>query len=107
MTRETRVGLAAIATLVGFIGWSIAEGVGNRPTATSAAPVPAAVSHDGHEGAVEPAAGESPCCKDKGHHADHSSCKMKKPEPAPVASDAKSAAKCPYMAGRTAPASQK
>jgi len=113
MTRETRIGVAAIAAVVGIIGWSIAEGVSNRPTAAETLPpAPAAVTAP----AAEPPAAhhdadrtKDGCCKEKAHH-DHANCKMKKtagapgaPEvvPAPPLDDKTAAAgKCPYLAGQ-------
>src|SRR5687768_1354305 len=103
MKRHANVGLAAVGTVVGFIGWSVAEGMAHRPQivqgASTAARAEVAAPPDA-PAASEGAAG-SACCKDKAHQAaDHADCKMKKAEGPPPPSD--SAAKCPYRAGAAA-----
>jgi hypothetical protein len=104
MTREAKVGLGVVAALVGFIGWSVADGVASRPKQTDAQ---MSAPHDEHV-AVPPeveaspakgAVGEDDCCKGKAHQGEHANCKMKKTEP--VAKSQGDPAKCPYLAGKS------
>src|SRR5688572_25753252 len=103
MKRHANIGLAAVSAVVGFIGWSVADGLTHRPQIVPGAPT--AVGPEVAAPPAAPAAGEgaagSACCKDKAHQAaDHADCKMKKAEGPPPPSD--SAAKCPYRAGAAA-----
>jgi hypothetical protein len=102
MTRESKVGLLAVAAVVGLIGWSVAEGIANRPRAADVRTVVTPERELALDRANTPEPSGKACCKDKADHADHSSCKMKDhavSSPPPTDS-----AKCPYLAGTAAPA---
>jgi len=96
MTRETKVGLAAVAAVVGLIGWSVAEGVANRPKTVEVRPV---VPPENDASIAADRAGAAACCKNKSHPADHSNCRMK--EPASASAPPGDSAKCPYLSGKS------
>jgi hypothetical protein len=99
MTRETKVGLGVVAVLVGFIGWSVAEGVASRPQPTDIQASAATEDAAAPVAEAQPAkASDHDCCKGKAHHGDHADCKMKKAETA--AAPKGDPAKCPFLSGK-------
>ena len=116
MTRDLKVGLAAVGAVVGLMGWSVAGGIANRPAITraptTAAPAmvtqPATPEHPkvAHSAPIAAdAAGpasKAPCCKEGAKHGEHhADCKMKG-APAAAPTPAGDASRCPYLKGQAA-----